>query len=287
MTISFHTRTEPADLESIEELRSRFEEDGYVVIENAVPLETIERVTAAADRIVADGAPPGRWYGKPESQPRLIEYRGITNLDEAFLGLLTPPKVFSLVVRILGTNIHLMSSQLIYLHPNQDPGARAGAWHRDLIGSSEDLGYDATPRMAIRAGYYLTDVNEPGSGMTLFAPGSHKLREPIPLHADTAAPETVHRPRVRPGDAVLWENRTFHAAERNTSPNVRKAVMLQYGYRWLRPVDYFTHRPDFLDRCDPVARQLLDAHDFNDDGSLTRMRGSQALADWAAEHGLV
>jgi Phytanoyl-CoA dioxygenase (PhyH) len=277
----------PNAIDLIEGQRAEFEERGYLVIRDAVPPETVERVRAAADRIVADGAPPGRWHGKPESRPGRVEYRGLMNLDDAFLDLLAPPSIFPLVVRILGSNLHLMSSQLIYLHPNQEPRTDNGGWHRDLIGSSEDLGYDATPRMALRVGYYLSEVSEAGSGVTIFVPGSHKLREPLPLKPGTRDPEKFERPDTHPGDAVIWENRTFHAPERNTSPNVRKAVMFQYGYRWLRPVDYITHPPELLSRCEPAARQLLAAHDFNDDGSLTRMKGSQALQDWAEEHGLV
>lgn len=272
--------------EVLDEQRARFEEDGYLVVENAVPLETVERVRNAADRIVAEGKAPGMWLGKPASRKKRVEYRGLFNLDEAFLELLSPAAVFPLVVRILGPNIHMMSSQLLWAHPNQPPQPDNGGWHRDVIGSSEDLGYDQTPRLALRVGYYLSDVSEPGSGITLFVRGSHRLREPLPLRPGHADPESFVRLRVRPGDAVIWENRTFHAPEINTSPSIRKAVMIQYGYRWVRPVDYLTHSPELLERLDPVSRQLLDSTDFNADGSMIRMKGSRAITEWAAEHGL-
>ena len=93
-----------------ETLLSRFNEDGYIVIENAVGPETIGRVLDAADRIVADGAEPGRWWGKPETAPRRVEYRGIFNLDDAFMELLAPEKVFPFVVKLMGANLHMMSS---------------------------------------------------------------------------------------------------------------------------------------------------------------------------------
>jgi ectoine hydroxylase-related dioxygenase (phytanoyl-CoA dioxygenase family) len=270
----------------LDEQAAEFDERGMLIIRNAVPPETIERVTAAADRIVEEAGPAGRWQGKAISVNKRVEYRGLYNLDERFMDLLTPPAVFPLIVRILGANLHMMSSQLLYAHGSQDPAEGNGMWHRDLIGSSEDLGYDNTPRMAIRVGYYLSDVSLPGSGITLFVPGSHELKERIPLNPETGNPASFERPDVRPGDAVLWENRTFHAPENNTSPDRRKAVMIQYGYRWVRPVDYITHPRELLERCDPVTRQLLDSTDFNDDGSMTRMKGSRALTDWAAEHGI-
>ena len=275
-----------AQADLLEAQRARFEEDGLLVIENAVAAETIDRIRETTDRIVGERGPRGRWIGKPVSMKRRVEYRGLFNLDDAFLGLLAPPKVFPLVVALLSPNIHMMSSQLLYAHPNQEPRPFHGGWHRDVIGSSEDLGYDKTPRLAIRVGYYLSDVGEPGSGITLFVPGSHRLKRPIPLPRGGRDPASYTRLDVKPGDAVLWENRTFHTPENNTSPNTRKAVMIQYGYRWLRPVDFLDHPPELLAKCDPVARQLLSSHDLSEDGSMTRMKGSRALKEWAAEQGL-
>jgi ectoine hydroxylase-related dioxygenase (phytanoyl-CoA dioxygenase family) len=272
--------------ELLEQQRARFEEDGMLIIKNAVPTEAIDRVREATDRIVSEGGDKGRWIGKPVSAKRRVEYRGLFNLDDAFLELLVPQTVFPLMVKILGPNLHMMSSQLLYAHPNQEPREYHGGWHRDVIGSSEDLGYDKTPRLAIRVGYYLSDVSEEGSGITLFAPGSHRLTHVIDLPRGGRDPETWLRPEIEPGDAVLWENRTFHAPENNVSSNTRKAVMIQYGYRWLRPVDYLDHPPELLAKCDPVAAQLLSSHDFNEDGSMTRMKGSKALNEWADKHNL-
>ena len=283
--------TAPAHIDTdvrdrLDEQVAQFERDGMLIIPNAVPVETIDSIRDATDKLMHDLGPAGRWHGKPASMKKRIEYRGLMNLDERFMQLLTPDTVFPLVVKILGANLHLMSTQALYAHPNQPKQPHHGSWHRDLIGSSEDLGYDNTPRMAIRVGYYLNDVSETGSGVTLFKPGSHTLEEPLPLKPGSQDPEDWLRPAVGPGDAVLWENRTFHAAENNESADVRKAVMYQYGYRWLRAVDYISHPPELLERCDAVTRQLLATHDFNEDGSMTRMKGSKALIDWAAEHGL-
>src|SRR5688500_4882467 len=197
--------TAPNELDSdvrahLNEQAAEFNERGMLIVRDAIPPETVERVRAAADRIVDEAETPGRWIGKAHSVNKRVEYRGLFNLDERFMDLLAPPTVFPLVVRILGANLHMMSSQLLYAHPGQDPAEGNGQWHRDLIGSSEDLGYDSTPRMAIRVGYYLTDVSAPGSGVTLFVPGSHRLREPIPLEPDTGDPASYERLDVRPGD---------------------------------------------------------------------------------------
>lgn len=44
-------------------------------------------------------------------------------------------------------------------------------------------------------------------------------------------------PDLGPGDVVLFENRTYHAGGVNRTARARLAVFLQYGFRWLNPVD--------------------------------------------------
>src|SRR3954453_11409483 len=104
---------EPTQVERLEQQRATFEEDGVLVIEDAVSPGAIERIREAADRIVAQGGRQGRWIGKPVSARRRTEYRGLFNLDEAFLELLAAPKVLPLIVSLLSPNIHLTSSQLV------------------------------------------------------------------------------------------------------------------------------------------------------------------------------
>ena len=128
--------------------RAQFEEDGVLVIRDAVSPEAIARVAEASDRIVAEGGSQGRWIGKPVSAKRRVEYRGLFSLDDAFLELLAPPKVFPLMVALLSPNIHVMSSQLLYAHP--EPGAarppRGLAPRRDRLQRGPRLRPDAAAR---------------------------------------------------------------------------------------------------------------------------------------------
>ena len=70
----------------LEAQRARFEEDGMLVIKNAVPTDTIDRIREATDRIVAEGRQPGRWIGKAVSAKRRVEYRGRAPLGSELLG---------------------------------------------------------------------------------------------------------------------------------------------------------------------------------------------------------
>ena len=56
----------------------------------------------------------------------------------------------------------------------------------------------------------------------------------------------TERPSVSPGDVLLFENRTWHAGGVNTSGRTRKCVMMQYAYRWVKPIDYVEHPPSLM-----------------------------------------
>ncbi|MFV2180076.1 phytanoyl-CoA dioxygenase, partial [Actinomadura sp. LOL_011] len=88
-------------------------------------------------------------------------------------------------------------------------------------------------------------------------------------------------PDLGPCDALLFENRTWHAGGLNTSSRPRLAVMMQYGYRWLAPIDdpapHLLERPDLTD----IQRQLLGRPDRNPDGSIAHeSAGAEPLRSW-------
>lgn len=158
-------------------------------------------------------------------------------------------------------------------------------WHRDMFGVTSDLGEAQTPRMAVKCVYYLTDITR-DCGLTMFLPESHRFTSPPGIPAGHIDPPGAVTPALSADgtDAVLFENRTWHAGGCNTSGSPRIAIMVQYGYRWLAPVDDPT--PQLLERTDltDVERQLLGARDRNPDGSLAKGLGARPLRRWAAQH---
>jgi len=215
-------------------------------------------------------------------------YRDCVLLDEVFLELLTPPAVFPVIVGILGANIQLLGSQLIYtdsMRPVRTP--ERTHWHRDRMVAVEDLGGAAVPRLSVKAAYYLTDVKSPDSGMTLFAPGSHRLEEPLSIPSGAIDPPDAARPVLQLGDAVLFENRTWHCPGFNSAGRVRKAVIMEYGYRWLRRRTRERLIPERLtEGRDPVARQLLGDLGPDGDFAYARGTGSHAIEEWCVLHGV-
>jgi ectoine hydroxylase len=241
-------------------------------------------MTAAADRLISSDQTENR-----QRQSNLYDgFRNAIAMDDAFLQLLMHPKVFPLVVQLMSPNLSLLTSHLIYKYPNPigtSPSAREPGWHRDIMYTTDDLGHDKVPMMDIKAAYYFTDLSEPNCGATLFARGSQHLKRDLQFAAGKPDPENAVEPRLRPGDCVLFENRTFHAGSANLSGRTRKGIMMGYGYSWMRPFDYLQQSQRLLDAVDDIGKQLL--------GGLKDSQGrfvpggiNKPLLDWWNVHQL-
>lgn len=262
------------------EQRRSFDEDGFLVVRNAVDKETIDRLLEAGDRRARV------FLDKPE----LLEKEEYNHLDlrpgllkeKPLLALVTHSTTVPLVVQLLSPNIHLHSLALIYKRPVSPEGTpfRRG-WHRD-IRIPKDLGHRALPRVGIKICYCLTDFQKPNSGMTLFARRTHLDSEPLAISKGEIDPTgaEVCDLTLNAGDAVLFENRIFHTAAPNRSDRVSRVLMYGYAYRWLKP-EVYLDVPDeqLLAKSDPITRQLLGG--YRDVDTVP-----WALQRWAKTHGV-
>jgi ectoine hydroxylase-related dioxygenase (phytanoyl-CoA dioxygenase family) len=263
-----------------EEQKQSFDEDGFLVIREAVDKQTIERLIEAGDRRARS------FLDKPEvlhkEEYNHLDLRPGLLKEKAFLSLVTHSPAVPLVVQLLSPNIHLHSLALIYKRPESPDGSafRRG-WHRD-IRIPKDLGHRALPRVGIKICYCLTDFQQPNSGMTLFARKSHLNSEPLAIPTGQADPKNVEvcDLTLNAGDAVLFENRIFHTAAPNRSDRVSRVLMYGYAYRWLKP-EVYLDVPDkrLLEKADPITRQLLGG--YRDVDTVP-----WALQRWARSHGV-
>ncbi|MFV2217102.1 hypothetical protein ACFHW2_43625, partial [Actinomadura sp. LOL_016] len=88
-----------------------FDRDGYVVLRDVITHQWREQAAAAAMRLLASD----RTTGRDRSTDGKDGFRGVTAMDETFLPLATNPHVLPTLVALLSTNLHLMSSNLIYM----------------------------------------------------------------------------------------------------------------------------------------------------------------------------
>ncbi len=217
----------------------QLDRDGYVLIESALGPAAVARLTAVVDRIAAQRDPEGGPVHELE----------IADRDPALTALLTNPAVLPVITAALGWNIHLYHSH-IDVHPPAGDAAPVWRWHQDGGRQNVELECPVRPRLSLKAGYFLTDVSEPGRGNMLIIPGSHR-RNTLDRSADPPAGAVPLL--APPGAACIFDRRLWHARSDNRSAITRKVVFMGFTYRWIRA----RHSHDPRRGADPVQRQLL------------------------------
>lgn len=260
------------------EQRRSFDEDGFLVVRNCLDAESVERLIAAGDRLADSFLKKPELFDRPEYNH--LDLRPGLLREEALFDLVTNATTVPLIVQLLSPNIHLHSTALIYKRPESPnaPPFRRG-WHRD-IRIPKDLGHRALPMVGIKICYCLTDFQQPYSGMTLMARGTHRTTGPLAIPKDRVDPADVEACdlRLKAGDALLFENRIFHTAAPNRSDRTAKVVIYGYAYRWMKP-EVYLDVPDkrHLEKADPIAWQLLGGYRDVDTKPW-------ALEEWAERH---
>ena len=252
-----------------------FNEQGYLVIENAVDPEAVARLLEVIDRI-------DQRERTPELSDKLLSVTNILHEDLALLDLVDLPTVFPKVWGVLGWNIYSYHSHLDVTPPaNPDTTTWTVAWHQDSMRVNDEIEIHPRPRLSLKVGFYLSDVSEPGRGNTLIVPGSH-LDDELDCPEDGLSNPAGAEPLcVKPGSAVLIDRRIWHSRSRNDSDLTRKVVWLGYSYRWLKPKDEMTVS-HLLKTVDPVRAQLLGAGSAN--GVYDPVDSDVPLRSWLAEH---
>jgi hypothetical protein len=260
--------------------RRSFEEDGFLVIPNALTAEAVGRLVEACDRLARPLLQKPKLAGRPEYNH--LDLRPGLLREDALFELVANSSTVPLIVQLLSPNIHLHSTTLIYKRPEspEDPPFRRG-WHRD-IRIPRDLGHESLPLVGIKVCYCLTDFHGRDRGMTLMARGTHLRTGPLVIRKGEVDPEGVEvcDLRVNAGDAILFENRIFHTAAPNRSDRTSKVLMYGYAYRWMK-TEVYLEVPDkqLLEKADSVERQLLGGYRDVDTPPW-------ALQDWAERNGI-
>jgi ectoine hydroxylase-related dioxygenase (phytanoyl-CoA dioxygenase family) len=267
------TRLEP-------DQRRALDEDGFLVVRNALDKEAVQNLVEASDRLARVFLRKPVVLDKPEYNH--LDLRPGLLREEALLALVSHASTVPLIVQFLGPNIHLHSTALIYKRPESpDASPFRRGWHRD-IRMPRDLGQVGMPRVGIKVCYCLTDFRCDSSGMTLMARGTHLTSGPLKIRQGQVDPEGVEvcDLKLDAGDVMFFENRVFHTAAPNRSDRVSKVLIYGYAYRWMRP-EVYLEVPDErqLERADPVTRQLLGGYRDVDTPPW-------ALEDWAKRHGV-
>ena len=246
-----------------EGMRWFFDVNGYLLIENVLTPEEIERYKAAADRVI---------YEAGRSQ-----VMGLIEADRAFTELMDHPIIFPIAIALLGPHIQVFGSTLI---SNRRESKFVQDWHQDgpVTTKYRDLAYP-TPLVQLRFAYFLTDCPDTSHGGLSIIPGSHKARTPMPDGIYEMPGVTV--PILgKAGSVFTFHNALWHGGMPNRTDSPRITAHIMYSPIWLRPVKNHRYRKDFKRGLTPVRRLLLGDNDdptdvyratpygYDEDGSI-------------------
>ncbi|HEX5613530.1 MAG TPA: phytanoyl-CoA dioxygenase family protein [Acidimicrobiia bacterium] len=258
--------------------RERFEREGFLLVERALPHAVVDRFGTLAQRYFAE------LRASPESNAHtILNLHDLVGRDDAFLELVDWPMTFPKVFGVLGWHIQLFHTQLIVTPPTH-PQAPAGAyaWHQDNNRMNRDFEPDVVqPRVSVKVGYFLTDVDRTGMGNLCVVPGSHRVTRQAFAEFGDDPPGAIEL-CARAGDAVVFDRRLWHAASTNHSTSTRVFLTYGYSHRWLRPKSAM-RLDEVLGGVDPIRRQLLGAT-TSANAWFDPTPDDVPLREWIAEH---
>lgn len=235
--------------------REKFERDGFLMVEKAIPQELVDDLIPIVDRI--DRAERLRLGHAPGARVNHYDFIG---KDDLFLELVDWHTTFPKVWGIMGWHIQLYHTHMTHTPPEgsgkslEKDGLGLG-WHQDSGQLNPDLETTPRPMVSLKVAYFLTDTTVLGRGNFYVVPGS-QLRNDFPgedRKEEMAGGVPILAP---PGAAVFFDRRLWHSGSANYWDTPRRVLFYGYSYRWLRPRDDMTVA-HYLERCDPIRQQLL------------------------------
>ncbi|MEV7955320.1 phytanoyl-CoA dioxygenase family protein [Streptomyces sp. NPDC088141] len=199
--------------------------DGYGVLPQAVTKTELERLQAESARLIQRFTEDGHrcddyWHFTPAGAEAPVLYR-IHNLENQ--GSPAAAQLYAdggplhpLAEALLGATVRATACALIV----KLPGVAAPVpWHRDRT--------EVPPHTVCNLSVFLDD-SDAGNGCLEFVPGSHLLPD------DEETGELQQRGRVRAltlmaGDVAVHDVRIAHASRRNTSPRIRRSIVIEFA----------------------------------------------------------
>ena len=259
--------------------RQQFNEQGYFMVENALSAEQVAALTTRTDEIYQEKVAAGHNATKALFYPNFIPD------SELYQDLVDYEKILPKVWELLGWNIYLYHAHLIVTPPSgQAPDQKTFGWHQDSGRTNVELEGDPRPRLSLKVAYFLSDTSEPGRGNFWVVPGSHLINKmDKPASGEGQLPGAIPV-LAKPGTAVFFDRRIWHAGTPNWSNLTRKVLFYGYGYRWIRTKDDMTVQ-SLWGQSDPIRRQLL-GWGTNANGFYSPTDEDVPLRGWLREQGV-
>jgi ectoine hydroxylase len=270
------------------EQRAAFDRDGYLMIRGALGPDEVAAAREALDRVYAARTKAGALG--PGGSMHLLS--AVANCPD-LAGLTDHRATFGYVWPVLGWNIHIYHSHLDVHPPAPARLPFRFEWHQDGGRQNRELETTPRPRLSVKLAYWLSDVSQPGRGNLKIVPGSHltnQINGPPRRDIQWPDPDGALEVTARPGDAVFFDRRIWHARSPNHSGHTRKAVFFGYTYRWTAIRDDIAQMraSDWFARLTPVQQQLLGGiEDGNGDHAWGHYPNATPLYGWLKQRELL
>ena len=226
-------------------LKSFFDENGYVTVDNVFTPAEMDELMARVDALQRREIPypEGDLKWEPTNPSALRNAFGLLHRESAFRSVATHPKLAAVVERILGPDLDIYADGL-FAKPALDGG---------VVPPHQDMYYwSFQPYRMLTAWIALEDATRENGCLTVI-PGSHKLG--LLDHEQTDVPgntwKLTQEALSRLGDEIPVELSkgsvgfhhclTYHRSELNRSPRSRRAytvIFMTGESRWVGEEDY-------------------------------------------------
>ena len=227
----------------------QFQDDGFIVIENALSQTEIDDYLAAIERVANkdDKYTEGGYYG--------IE--NIVERDPTLANVIDHPRHVGFAYDIYGELLKLHQTQVFLRTPQ--PGHN-NKWHPD---GARALPYGVfAPRLPlqIKIGYWLTDLPEEQMGNLVVLPGSHR-KQTMDAYDTHEKVEGQHVLKVKRGTMTIMHSNIWHQVQANNSDVTRKNIFIAYCPAWLTNADRHNSDPAWLETLNREQRIIMRSYD--------------------------
>ena len=232
-----------------------FNREGYIVIENALTQEEIDRYVSAIDECLA--VDPNYEEGKFFWPGNIVEKHPV------FTDLIDHPHHVGYPYDIYGEQLKLYSSEYFIRPFSTD----RNAWHPD---GARVVPYSVfSPKLPMRTkiGYWLTDLPHPKMGNLVVMPRSHhdQYFKEYTKHTSLPGEKVLCFPK---GTMTIVHCGLWHRVNPNKTDVVRKNIFLAYSPSWVSEADRIQSDPEWLKTLNREQRIIM--RSYSNGGTRTR-----------------
>ncbi|POF27790.1 phytanoyl-CoA dioxygenase family protein [Roseibium marinum] len=251
-----------------------WDEDGYLILRNAIPPDQLQRWTEATDtlhRTFLEGAIPNlsqdketattfpphwEWIDRTWDR-RTIAFRRwrIVEDDPVFLEMLDHPAWFPIVLKLFGNFVQISLTHVIVYPPKAHDEPYIHVDGGDSLGNIRTD--PSSLPLYVKVMIFLNDLSRENEGNFSVVPGSHR----VPYEKEEAKrilqEGRAKQLKFRAGDCILFPHSLWHGPAPNRSKRSRKTLFVGYSPTFMRPYDYQSIDVKTLAVATPRQRRLL------------------------------